>query len=66
MCKKKKKEKQHITTNVCIEDMAAELENHLLSSEIFKGKYETKHITLATLTLPAAAKHWLLTQTEVG
>ena len=53
-------------TNVCIEDMAAELENHLLSSEIFRGKYETKHITLATLTLPAAAKHWLLTQTEVG
>ena len=41
-------------TNVCIEDMAAELENHLLSdmaaelenhllsSEIFRGKYETK------------------------
>ena len=53
-------------TNVSIEDMAAELESHLLSSQIFRGKYETKHVTLVTLTLPAAAKHWLLTQTEVG
>jgi len=50
-------------TNVCIEDMAAELENHLPSSEIFRGKYETKHVRL---TLPAAGTHWLLTQTEVG
>jgi len=43
--------------------MAAEVENHLMSPEIFRGKYETKH---GTLTLPAAGTHWLLTQTEVG
>jgi hypothetical protein len=49
--------------NEYIEDMAAEVENHLLSPEIFIGKYETKHVTL---TLPAAGTHWLLTQTEVG
>jgi hypothetical protein len=47
---------------MCVNDMAAEMENHLASFEVFRCQYETKHVAL---TLPAAGTHWLLTQTEV-